>query len=51
MMPPGIYLSLPLNILDQVLLAEAAHLEEKEKENKDEQGSETSPVEAEGSVT
>ena len=47
MMPPGIYLSIPLDILDQALLAEATRIEEENNEQIDP----SMPVEAEGSVT
>ena len=47
MMPPGIYLPLPLEALDKALLYEASRIEEE----KDEQVDPTAPVEAEGSVT
>lgn len=48
LMPPGIYLPLPLEKLDAALLYEASIIE---KENNDEQIDPATPVEAEGSVT
>ena len=46
LLPPGIYLPLPLEALDRALLAEASKVEEK-----DEQERETGPVKVEGEVT
>lgn len=46
LMPPGIYLPLPLDALDRALLAEASRVEDK-----DEQGTEDGAVEVEGEVT
>ena len=48
LIPPGIYLPLPLEKLDAALLYEASIIE---KENNNEQIDPATPVEAEGSVT
>ena len=50
MMPPGIYLPMPLRSLDTALLMEAARIE-KEKEKENEQGTKDGAVEVEGEVT
>lgn len=47
MMPPGLYLPLPLEKLDKALLYEASRIEEDENV----EGDPSEPVEGEGSVT
>ena len=47
MMPPGIYLPLPLDKLDAALLYEASRIDEEEENETDP----TAPVEVEGSIT
>jgi len=47
MMPPGLYLPLPLEKLDKALLYEASRIEEDENV----EGDSSEPVEGEGSVT
>ena len=47
MMPPGLYLPLPLEKLDKALLYEASRIEE----DKNVEGDSSKPVEGEGSVT
>lgn len=47
LMPPGIYLPIPLDVLDKALLAEAARI----KEENNEQTDQNRPVEIEGNIT
>ena len=48
LMPPGLYLPLPLEALDKALLYEASKIEEEKTEN--EQIDQNTPVEVEGSI-
>ena len=48
LMPPGIYLPMPLKALDNALLAEAERIV---KEEQNEQGTEDNAVEVEGEIT